>query len=63
MDGSGGSNRTSFLALPPWFEEMVEYIKGFNDEQAQQLTQQPTGAGAEEEQVATPLGDPVASLE
>ena len=33
VDGRGGDNRTSFLALPPWFEEMVEYIRGFNNEQ------------------------------
>ncbi len=30
VDGTASGNSTSFLALPPWFEDMVEYIAAFN---------------------------------
>jgi hypothetical protein len=32
VDGQKGGNTTSFLSLPPWFEEMVDHIASFNAE-------------------------------
>ena len=31
VSGAGGGARTSFAALPPWFEEMVDYIVSLTD--------------------------------
>lgn len=31
VSGTMGRNITSFLQLPPWFDEMVEYIAAFNE--------------------------------
>ena len=30
VSDAGGGARTSFAVLPPWFDEMVEYIAAFN---------------------------------
>jgi hypothetical protein len=55
VDGEEGGARTSFLSLPPWFDEMVEYIASLNSQPDLGTRSPPTASVATEAPAPAPL--------